>query len=586
MTESQAAQLGSEAITDTYIRWSEFASLAQGAMHRLHDKTRNTDNDWCELPSSELGPTYWYNKRTQQSQWERPTTDPETLDNIPALREYLTREFKKAGIPEHRDQQVQSDKQQQALTESTGEAHEAVIEAEETGMVGSQSADVGQPTALNEIPDGTAHGLTAYQQQVHNEHERRRRREQEDRFWSVITQSTLNLSHRQLRVLKERCDWHDGWGELVKSLPELLQQSYQGTVHANKSDEESSSSGSSSSSSSSDDDDDDAQVATLSADVVASLRKAVEWCQLPAESILQSLDLWNNKLLSRGAKLLAEAVATNCTLQTLNLSKNHIGEHGARHLGHALKRNTSLHTLELWDSHIKARGARYLAAALHTNTALTSLGLRENDVGITTDVRDGNVGAETELGAMLEVNTTLLTLDLWGNKICDEGAGLLADALTVNDALTSLNIRYNHVEKDGAEAFAAALKQNLVLQTLDLWGNKVGGEGAALLADALHHNRSLTDLNLRGNEIDDKGAEQMATALQVNRGLTTLDLSSNLITDKSVRTISTAICGSRMHEERPLTVFKMRGNQLSEERKAELELAKQDNPTLIHLDVR
>jgi hypothetical protein len=93
---------------------------------------------------------------------------------------------------------------------------------------------------------------------------------------------------------------------------------------------------------------------------------------------------------------------------------------------------------------------------------------------------------------------------------------------------------------------------------------------------------------LRDNEIEDKGAAEIAAVLHVNRSLATLDLSRNAIGDKAARDIVTAICGGGPNNirESSLLTLKLKQNKFSEEVKEELEFAKDENPTLLHLDLR
>ena len=46
---------------------------------------------------------------------------------------------------------------------------------------------------------------------------------------------------------------------------------------------------------------------------------------------------------------------------------------------------------------------------------------------------------------MLQTNTSVTTINIWGNALNGKGAALLAEALTVNVTLTSLDIRDNNV---------------------------------------------------------------------------------------------------------------------------------------------
>ncbi|KAK5797292.1 hypothetical protein F5H01DRAFT_385237 [Linnemannia elongata] len=58
------------------------------------------------------------------------------------------------------------------------------------------------------------------------------------------------------------------------------------------------------------------------------------------------------------------------------------------------------------------------------------------------------------------INSTLTTLDLKRNKIGDNGARALSEALKTNSTLTTLNLESNNIGNNGAQALSRALKIN------------------------------------------------------------------------------------------------------------------------------
>jgi hypothetical protein len=60
----------------------------------------------------------------------------------------------------------------------------------------------------------------------------------------------------------------------------------------------------------------------------------------------------------------------------------------------------------------------------------------------------------------LQLNPTLLRLNLWHNSIGTSGAAAIAAALRVNSSLLSLSLSYNQIGDSGVAAFAEALKVN------------------------------------------------------------------------------------------------------------------------------
>ncbi|CAF1643743.1 unnamed protein product, partial [Adineta ricciae] len=205
------------------------------------------------------------------------------------------------------------------------------------------------------------------------------------------------------------------------------------------------------------------------------------------------------------------------------------------------------------------------------NKTLTTLNPEVNKIG--------DEGAR-HLADALTHNTTLTTLNLEVNKIGDEGARHLADALTHNTTLTTLNLSSNKIGHEGARHLADALRHNASLTTLNLEMNQIGDEGARHLADALTHNTTLTTLYLRGNQIGDEGARHLADALTHNTTLTTLDLSRNKIGDEGARHLADAL-----RHNTTLTTLDLSWNEIGDEGARHLADALTHNATLTTLDL-
>ena len=139
-----------------------------------------------------------------------------------------------------------------------------------------------------------------------------------------------------------------------------------------------------------------------------------------------------------------------------------------------------------------------------------------------------SAGAQA-LGAALQVNHTLQSLNLYSNFIGDAGAQALGVALQVNHTLQSLNLENNNIGDAGAKALGTALQVNHTLQSLDLSRNQIGDAGIQALAAALKVNQSIQWLNLKWIQIGTVGAWDLGAALQVNQSLQSLFLGHNRI---------------------------------------------------------
>eukprot|EP01102_Stenamoeba_stenopodia_P016023 TRINITY_DN5544_c0_g1_i2.p1 TRINITY_DN5544_c0_g1~~TRINITY_DN5544_c0_g1_i2.p1 ORF type:complete len:234 (-),score=59.81 TRINITY_DN5544_c0_g1_i2:136-837(-) len=97
-----------------------------------------------------------------------------------------------------------------------------------------------------------------------------------------------------------------------------------------------------------------------------------------------------------------------------------------------------------------------------------------------------------------------------------------------NTALTSLDVSDNNIDAGGGKVLAEVLKSNSCrLSQLNLYRNKLGDEGATAIAESLRHNRSLQFLFLTTNRIGDNGAIALAQAMEVNKTLRSVNISRN-----------------------------------------------------------
>jgi hypothetical protein len=101
---------------------------------------------------------------------------------------------------------------------------------------------------------------------------------------------------------------------------------------------------------------------------------------------------------------------------------------------------------------------------------------------------------------------------------------VLTDVETAR-AVTRLSVENSDVDESGALRLGDILKSNTTLIDLNIAGNKIGLGGARMLVVGLNNNMYLTSLLLGGNNLGDQGLEALAHAHCV--ALRTLDLQRN-----------------------------------------------------------
>ena len=91
------------------------------------------------------------------------------------------------------------------------------------------------------------------------------------------------------------------------------------------------------------------------------------------------------------------------------------------------------------------------------------------------------------------------------NKIGDEGAAALADGFERSSRCETLDLNRNTIGNAGAASLSQliASPDTNVMRRLMLVGNKIGDEGARYLAEAIKASKSLSKLNIQYNSLSE-----------------------------------------------------------------------------------
>jgi len=113
--------------------------------------------------------------------------------------------------------------------------------------------------------------------------------------------------------------------------------------------------------------------------------------------------------------------------------------------------------------------------------------------------------------------------------------------LQVNTVLNQLNVYGNHLQASGGEAIARALRHNLSLRTLDLGDNQIGDLATTRIANALRKTTTLTSLQIQplndlhpgpsgmGDPRVASGCVALIQGLKGNSNIHTLNVGANSI---------------------------------------------------------
>mmetsp|Transcript_17439 Transcript_17439/g.41384 ORF Transcript_17439/g.41384 Transcript_17439/m.41384 type:complete len:830 (-) Transcript_17439:182-2671(-) len=214
---------------------------------------------------------------------------------------------------------------------------------------------------------------------------------------------------------------------------------------------------------------------------------------LKGDQIVRQFWLKRNPLRAEGAGLVAEMLKTNRTLQVLDLVNCGLLDEGAEAIASSLA-DSSLQHLYLDGNGLTAKSAASIAKASKKLTTL-SLGMnRLYDEGAKEVCENlegcrlqrlclaacgiGHAGAAS-IAALLKRNSTLRFLDLGllkatsalaevPNRLSDEGAQIIAEAMEVNSTLNALILVHNSIHQTGIKALQVSLAKNTSMVKLEL----------------------------------------------------------------------------------------------------------------------
>lgn len=242
-----------------------------------------------------------------------------------------------------------------------------------------------------------------------------------------------------------------------------------------------------------------------------------------AAATLQTLYLAGNCLGAEGMVHLAQALRGNRTVKSFWLKRNPLHADGARHLARLLEENQTLQTLDLVNTGLLDDGVEALFAGLRHNTTLRTLYLDANGV---TPAGAQHI-ADYFMFLKQEGRKGLTGLFLGINRLGDEGAVILAEALRGYEHLVRLELSSNRMQVAGLKAVLSAAETLPALRHLGLGfyksttdlgelPNYFDGEGADVIADFLRSNRSLQVLDLNDVNLREDGVDVILDALEEN----------------------------------------------------------------------
>mmetsp|Transcript_42144 Transcript_42144/g.48492 ORF Transcript_42144/g.48492 Transcript_42144/m.48492 type:complete len:373 (+) Transcript_42144:604-1722(+) len=221
---------------------------------------------------------------------------------------------------------------------------------------------------------------------------------------------------------------------------------------------------------------------------------------------------------------ISDLLLLNPRLKRFDLQHNNWKIDRAENLINALRFNSSVTHFDIQYNFIK-EAALALADVLELNRSLIHLDLRCCQLS--------SKSMQT-IARRLESNQHLKYLNLHDNLIESREISSLARMLLKNRRIEELDLGANHIQDYDVSVLYPSLCLHPALRSLDISCNKFGNEAAGIIAGMLSggRNRSkITNLSLRGNHIYHDGIILIFKALESNRFLSSLDLAYTYMND-------------------------------------------------------
>ena len=248
-----------------------------------------------------------------------------------------------------------------------------------------------------------------------------------------------------------------------------------------------------------------------------------------------SLTLCGDEGMEKYVKEIADSLQANAKLQSLTLYK--IGNTGVQTIGSVLDNNTTLRQLNISvKSEIRITTKVIHRKLMHNKSAALGSNSHERVVDINI-LYNGDYRCSSEVISVskfnvsydelsliafgLYSNTTVIKLDLSGNRITDDGVLLISDCLEYNNTLKELDLSCTYISMYGMTKLSKCIKHPILLEYVDLSGNRSSPWGVYC---AIIKHCSGNSLTLCGDEGMKYYVKKITDSLQRNITLQSLTL--------------------------------------------------------------
>ena len=214
---------------------------------------------------------------------------------------------------------------------------------------------------------------------------------------------------------------------------------------------------------------------------------------------LLELNLSINAINDDGAKIIAEAIQINSVLQNIDISKNHISVEGLVYFMEAVKNNYTLQVVNITHNNVTRSGFTSIKQCIEN---------LQHPIQIYASWNEINESGKLVTKISTSCAPDNIEDDVWSfNKYdADHLVMCLSECLKEDDTLQKLNMSYNKITNEGAKMIGEAIKVNTTLHTLNLYQYDINDELSfnMTVLTAVYHNNTLMKLTLPRVYGDDK----------------------------------------------------------------------------------
>ena len=264
--------------------------------------------------------------------------------------------------------------------------------------------------------------------------------------------------------------------------------------------------------------------------------KFKDFCNLRCKNRIA--DLSDSFFGINSVKFLINILYNSERISRLNLSKNNIGDEGAELLINSLKNSLSLVSLDISSNSISHKGGNILFTNFVHQQSIVNLDISSHE-----GINRNRLTAKgiKNIKIFLEKNLFVEKLNIGNNSLRNEGFDLICKGLNNNLTLRELGIGNNDINEEGLKKCLKYINITKII-SLDLSGNKIKDEGLIFFSNHLRHFPELRILNISNCNIEYNGFKELLKILQSVRRIESLDISNNKLNNEKFGELKMFFC--------------------------------------------